>query len=99
MRAIAMLLAGPVSNLVCVCLLVLLPFSKGMFSALFIYISLLLGVMNLVPFRGRAVVSDGGRILMLLRNRARGERLCGPDPDAGRAAKHIGQRVEVHGAH
>jgi hypothetical protein len=30
--------------------------------------------MNLVPFRGRAVVSDGGRILMLLRNHARGER-------------------------
>lgn len=73
-RAIAMLLAGPASNLACVCMLALLPYSKGMFPALFIYISLLLGVMNLVPFRGRAVVSDGGRILMLLRNHARGER-------------------------
>jgi hypothetical protein len=74
LRAIAMLLAGPLSNLASICMLVLLPYSKGMFSALFIYISLFLGLMNLVPFRGRAVVSDGGRILMLLKNRARGER-------------------------
>jgi hypothetical protein len=74
LRAIAMLLAGPLSNLASICLLVLLPYSKGMFSALFIYISLLLGLMNLVPFRSRAVISDGGRILMLLQNRARGER-------------------------
>ena len=73
-RAIAMLLAGPVSNLVSILLLSLLPYSKGMFSASFIYISLLLGVMNLIPFRSRAVISDGGRILMLLQNRQRGER-------------------------
>jgi hypothetical protein len=73
-RAIAMLLAGPVSNLISILVLSLLPFSKGMFSATFIYISLLLGVMNLVPFRSRAVISDGGRILMLLQNRPRGER-------------------------
>ena len=74
LRAIAMLLAGPASNLISVCVLVLLPYSKGMFSALFIYISLLIGLMNLLPFRSRAVISDGGRILMLLQNRARGER-------------------------
>jgi hypothetical protein len=73
-RAIAMLLAGPVSNLVSIFLLTLLPYSKGMFSANFIYISALLGLMNLVPFRSRAVISDGGRILMLLQNRQRGER-------------------------
>jgi hypothetical protein len=73
-RAIAMLVAGPVSNLVSILLLSLLPYSKGMFSASFIYISLFLGVMNLVPFRSRAVISDGGRILMLLQNRQRGER-------------------------
>ena len=74
LRAIAMLLAGPLSNLASICVLALLPHSKGMFSALFIYISAILGLMNLVPFRGRAVISDGGRILMLLQNRARGER-------------------------
>ena len=73
-RAMAMLLAGPASNLVSILLLSLLPYSKGMFSANFIYISLLLGVMNLLPFRSRAVISDGGRILMLLQNRPRGER-------------------------
>jgi hypothetical protein len=73
-RAIAMLVAGPVSNLVSILLLSPLPYSKGMFSASFIYISLFLGVMNLVPFRSRAVISDGGRILMLLQNRQRGER-------------------------
>jgi hypothetical protein len=73
-RAIAMLLAGPVFNLISIYLLVLLPDPKGMFSASFIYISLLLGMINLVPFRSRAVISDGGRILMLLQNRRRGER-------------------------
>jgi len=73
-RTVIMLLAGPASNLVSVLLLVLLTHFNGMFSALLLYISLLLGLVNLVPFRGRAVISDGGRILMLLQNRARGER-------------------------
>lgn len=73
-RAIVMLLAGPVSNLLSIFLLALLTYPKGIFSATFIYVSLLLGLINLVPFRSRAVISDGGRILMLLQNRARGER-------------------------
>jgi len=73
-RAIAMLLAGPLSNLLSIAVLLALPYSKGGFSVLFIYISALLGVMNLIPFRSRAVISDGGRILMLVQNRARGER-------------------------
>ncbi|HEY7402064.1 MAG TPA: M50 family metallopeptidase [Candidatus Angelobacter sp.] len=74
LRTVLMLLAGPFSNLISVVLLYALPYPKGMFSAWFIYVSLLLGVMNLFPFRSRAVISDGGRILMLLGNRARGER-------------------------
>jgi len=73
-RAIIMLLAGPFSNLISVGLLYALSYPKGMFSAWFIYVSLVLGVVNLLPFRNRAVFSDGGRILMLLQNRARGER-------------------------
>lgn len=73
-RAVAMLLAGPLSNLLSIAVLLALPYSKGSFSVLFIYISALLGLMNLVPFRSRAVISDGGRILMLLQNRQRGER-------------------------
>jgi hypothetical protein len=74
LRTVVMLLAGPVSNLVSVCLVILLPYSKGVPSVYFLAMSLLLGLMNLVPFRSRTVISDGGRILMLLRNRARGER-------------------------
>jgi hypothetical protein len=73
-RAIAMLLAGPGSNLLSIAGLLALPYAKGGFSALFIYISALLGIMNLIPFRSRSVYTDGGRILMLLQNRARGER-------------------------
>ena len=73
-RAIAMLLAGPLSNLLSIAVLLALPYAKGGFSALFIYISALLGIMNLIPFRSRSVYTDGGRILMLLQNRARGER-------------------------
>jgi hypothetical protein len=73
-RTVAMLVAGPFSNLLSIAVLLVLPYSKGTFSALFIYISALLGLMNLVPFRSRAVISDGGRILMLLQNRQRGER-------------------------
>jgi len=73
-RAIAMVLAGPVSNLLSIAVLLALPYSKGAFSIIFIYVSAILGVVNLIPLRSRAVYSDGGRILMLLQNRARGER-------------------------
>jgi len=73
-RAIAMLLAGPLSNLLSIAVLLALPYSKGPISAIFIYVSALLGLVNLLPFRRRAVYSDGGRILMLLQNQARGER-------------------------
>ncbi|HET9366138.1 MAG TPA: M50 family metallopeptidase [Candidatus Angelobacter sp.] len=74
LRATLMLLAGPFASLASAGLLIALPYSKGMFSAWFICISLLIGVMNLVPFRHRAVISDGGRVRMLLQNRASGER-------------------------
>jgi len=73
-RAIAMLLAGPLSNLLSIAVLLALSYSKGTFSIVFIYVSAFLGLVNLIPVRGRAVISDGGRILMLLRNRAQGER-------------------------
>ena len=74
LRAIVMLLAGPFSNLISAGLVYALPYPKGMLSACFLFVSALLGLMNLVPFRNRGVFSDGGRILMLLQNRARGER-------------------------
>jgi len=74
LRAVLMILAGPLSNLFSIAVVLALPYSKGAVSLAFLYVSALLGVLNLVPFRSRAVISDGGRILMLLRSRAQGER-------------------------
>ena len=73
-RAAAMIFAGPAANLLSVTFVILLPFPPGIASRLFAFFSLILGVFNLLPFRNRAVHSDGSRILMLLLNRARGER-------------------------
>jgi len=73
-RAAAMIFAGPAVNLLSVTLIILLPFPPGIASRVFALFSLILGVFNLLPFRNRAVHSDGSRILMLLLNRARGER-------------------------
>ncbi|HEX7285253.1 MAG TPA: M50 family metallopeptidase [Candidatus Angelobacter sp.] len=73
-RAVAMLFAGPAANLLTVALLLRSSASLGPFSSMFLLVSLALGVINLLPFRSRAVHSDGDRILMLLRNRSRGER-------------------------
>ena len=74
LRTIVMLLAGPGMNLLSVAVVLALPYPKGSFLGSFFMWSLILGLVNLLPFRSRAVVSDGGRILMLLQNRARGER-------------------------
>lgn len=72
LRGIVMVLGGPLANLASAALF-LLP-QIGWFGGLFAALSMLLGVGNLVPFRKRAVASDGLRILMLLRNGAQGER-------------------------
>jgi hypothetical protein len=73
-RAAAMIFAGPAVNLLSVTVMLLLPFPPGLASRLFALFSLILGAFNLLPFRNRAVHSDGSRLLMLLRNRTRGER-------------------------
>lgn len=73
-RAVAMFLAGPGTNLLSVGLVLLLPISRGIFAASFVFWSLLVGLINLVPLRSRAMLSDGKRILMLLQNREQGER-------------------------
>jgi len=74
-RAIAMLFAGPAANLLSGSAVLLLPFPKGFASAVFIFSSFAGGVVELVlPFRSRHVVFDGCRILMLIRDRVRGER-------------------------
>ncbi|HEY7500728.1 MAG TPA: M50 family metallopeptidase [Vicinamibacterales bacterium] len=74
LRAVAMIAAGPLSNLLTAAILILLPFSKGFFVLFFIIASTALGAINLIPFRHRAQLSDGRRIVMLLSSRARGER-------------------------
>jgi len=73
-RAVVMLLAGPIANLVTGFALALLVPNYGLFSGCFIFFSLLVGFINLLPFRRFALHSDGQRILMLLRNSAQGER-------------------------
>ncbi|HVT59109.1 MAG TPA: hypothetical protein VHR45_11990 [Thermoanaerobaculia bacterium] len=73
-RAVAMVLAGPTANLLSGCAVLLLPYSKGFASDVFVLFSLVQGSVNLVPYRYKAVLSDGARILMLLGNRERGER-------------------------
>ena len=72
-RALVMISAGPAANLLTVSVLLLFP-ARGLLLAWFFTLSLMLGLINLLPFRSGAYHSDGSRILMLLSNRARGER-------------------------
>jgi hypothetical protein len=69
-----MVSAGPLVNLLCAATVPALATSPGPFASWFVVVSLVLGLVNLLPFRSRAVLSDGMRILMLLGDRARGER-------------------------
>ncbi|HKB34899.1 MAG TPA: M50 family metallopeptidase [Gemmataceae bacterium] len=74
-RAVAMVFAGPGANLLTGCAVLLLPFPRGFFSWLFVVVSIVAGVAELVlPLRGATFVHDGRRIWMLLRDRARGGR-------------------------
>lgn len=70
-----MVAAGPGANLLTGCAVLALPMSLNLFTGSFVVSSILAGLSELfVPFRGRNVVSDSARILMLMRDRARGER-------------------------
>ncbi len=73
-RAVAMIFAGPAVNLLTVVFVLLLPLSSSPLLNFFTIYSLILGVINLLPFRSGAFHSDGSRLVMLLSNRARGER-------------------------
>lgn len=72
-RALVMISAGPAANLLTVAVLLLFP-ARGPLLAWFFALSLIMGLVNLLPFRSGAYHMDGSRILMLLTNRARGER-------------------------
>ncbi len=72
-RALVMIFAGPAANLLTVSVLLLFPV-RGPLLAWFFVASLIMGLINLLPFRSGAYHSDGSRILMLLMSRKRGER-------------------------
>ena len=73
-RALLFILGGPLANLLSGSLMLIL-FERHQVSNLFSGLSLLVGFGNLIPFRRLAAVSDGKRIVMILRNKAQGERL------------------------
>ncbi|HET7219152.1 MAG TPA: hypothetical protein VFJ02_13940 [Vicinamibacterales bacterium] len=74
MRTAVMAAAGPAANLLSWALAAALPIATGGFLSVFAFISLGLGLVNLLPIRSGPAVSDGRRLLMILANRARGER-------------------------
>jgi hypothetical protein len=74
-RGIAMVFAGPSANLLTGCAVLLLPTPVGFYSGLFVITSILAGTIELLlPLRGATFTFDGRRILMMLRDRAAGER-------------------------
>jgi hypothetical protein len=73
-RGAAMVLGGPVANILSATVVFLLPFPISAFSGCFIAFSIMNGVSDLFPFESRLGVSDGRRIWMLLRQPKRGER-------------------------
>jgi hypothetical protein len=73
-RGVAMVMGGPVANVLSALVVLILPVPITVFSALFIAFSIANGVNDLFPFQSRLGVSDGRRIWMLLRQPKRGER-------------------------
>jgi hypothetical protein len=74
LRSMAMVVAGPAANILSGLVVLLLPFPKGIAAGCFIAASIGNGLSDLLPFENKLGVSDGARILRLLRNRAAGER-------------------------
>jgi peptidase M50-like protein len=75
LRAIAMVMAGPLANLFSGLVVLLLPFSKGTSAWLFVAVSIGVGIVELlIPHKTPMGISDASRLLMLLRNRLQGER-------------------------
>jgi hypothetical protein len=74
LRMAAMILAGPAANVLTGLTVLLLPFSMGPLSAMFILNSLFIGSLNLLPLQKGAEITDGKRVLRLFRCREVGER-------------------------
>jgi hypothetical protein len=73
-RTIVYLLGGPLANLTSAGCVLLLSRPLPGFAIWFAYISLLLGLMNLMPFVASGAASDGNGILMIWRRTPQGER-------------------------
>jgi hypothetical protein len=73
-RAMVFILGGPLANLLVGTLIFALKIG-GSLAAGFAALSILIGLGNLIPFRRLALISDGKRMLMLLKNVGQGERL------------------------
>jgi Peptidase family M50 len=73
-RAVVFILGGPVANLLAGFLILFLKVG-GPVASVFAILSIAIGAANLVPFRRLALISDGKRLLMLLKNVGQGERL------------------------
>jgi len=74
LRTLIMVAAGPAANLISAFAVLLLVSPLGAFLTCFVLMSVLIGLLNLVPFRNLSMLSDGKRILMLLRSGGQGER-------------------------
>jgi hypothetical protein len=73
-RAVVFILGGPVANLLAGFFILFLKLG-GPIASVFAALAVLVGAANLVPFRRLALISDGKRLLMLLKNAEQGERL------------------------
>ena len=73
-RAIGVYAAGPLANLASAAMVTVLLPQSTLFSISFAVISTFQGVVNLIPFRVHGVLTDGKRVLMLLRNSKQCER-------------------------
>jgi hypothetical protein len=73
-RAVIFILGGPIANLLAGFFILFLKVG-GPLASVFATLSIFVGAANLVPFRRLALISDGKRMLMLLKNAGQGERL------------------------
>lgn len=73
-RAVVFILGGPVANLLAGFFILFLKVG-GPLVSVFATLSISIGAANLVPFRRLSLISDGKRLLMLIKNAGQGERL------------------------
>ena len=76
LRMGAVVIAGPVANLLTGFTVLSLPFSKGPLSNMFVLCALFMGVLNLLPLQKGPELTDGMRLFRLMRCRVVAERFA-----------------------